>query len=317
MSEETDLPEPVDDHSTKNETSPTSAPLPTSPKGERSKSPFLFFIIALFMGVLSLVIYFMKNNQEGITPIAFTPIALALWSLGQMVHAMRYKKAKDSITFYSHSEFFYYWPLWLVSFIFGDITLFFGSHVAVEGLSTSLLVMQETGYGLVYIMVLAFSLFATGVNLRGVWALLTMICLVFAAFLMLYFGIWETALSWVIQQPVYLNHGFYLAIGVMLFLPWCVVVFFFDTRKYVKIESNTVTIVHEIGEGARAYDTIGVMMEKKLDNFFKHYVLGFGSGDLVIRTSGGSAEVILLPNVLGVDKVLYELEYLRSKRGRI
>ena len=58
-------------------------------------------------------------------------------------------------------------------------------------------------------------------------------------------------------------------------------------------------------------------MEKKLDNFFKHYLLGFGSGDLVIRTSGGSSEVIHLPNVLGVDSVLVELEYLRSKRGRI
>ncbi len=311
MSEETQSPETIDNHSTQN------VPSPESSNGGRGKSPFLFFIIAIVMGIAALVIFFAKNSQEGITPIAFTPIALALWALGQMFHAMRYKKAKDSITFYSHSEFFYYWPLWLVSFIFGDITLFFGSHVAVEGLSTSLLVMQETGYGLVYIMVLAFSLFATGVNLRGVWALLTLICLIFAVFLMLYYGVWETVLSWTIQQPVYLNHGFYLAIGVMLFVPWCLVVFVFDTRKYVKIESNTVTIVHEIGEGARAYDTIGVMMEKKLDNFFKHYLLGFGSGDLVIRTSGGSSEIIHLPNVLGVDNVLEELEYLRSKRGRI
>ncbi len=246
MAEETNLPDPVDNHSAKNVSSSAS------PSRGGGKSPLLFFVIAMLMGVVAVVIFSIKNSQEGITPIAFTPIALALWALGQMVHAIRYKKDNDSITFYSHSEFYYYWPLWLVSFIFGDITLFFGSHVAVEGLSTSLLVMKETEYGLVYIMVLAFSLFATGVNLRGVWALLTLICLFFGAFLLLYFGVWETVLSWAIQQPVYLNHGFYLAIGVMLFLPWCLVVFIFDTRKYVKIESNTVTIVHEIGEGARA-----------------------------------------------------------------
>ncbi len=311
MSEETNTSNPVDNEVTQYTNSQSPSEL------GKSRAPLVYFFIALIMGVAAVVIFYSKKGQEGITPIAFTPIALAIWALGQMFHTARYKKSSDSITFYSHSEFFYYWPLWLVSFVFGDITLFFGSHVAVEGLSTSLLVMQETGYGLVYIMVLAFSLFATGVNLRGVWALLTLVCLIFGVFLMSYYGVWDTVSSWVIQQPVYLNHGFYLAIGVMLFLPWCLVVFLFDTRKYVKIESNTVTIVHEIGEGARAYDTIGVMMEKKLDNFFKHYLLGFGSGDLVIRTSGGSNEVIHLPNVLGVDKVLNELENLRSMRGRI
>ncbi|MEZ7956691.1 MAG: hypothetical protein QMC23_11360 [Rubritalea sp.] len=311
MSENAPTPDPVVSESTEVKSSPAG-----SPSGGSKVLPILFILFILCV-VASVTIYLTMDKEEGIIPIAFTPIALALWCLGQMLHAIRSKKSLDSITFYSHSEFFYYWPLWLVSFIFGDITLFFGSHVAVEGLDTSLLVMKQTGYGLTYILVMGFSLFATGVNLRGVWALLTLICIAFAAFILLYFGVWDSALSWAVNQPVYLNHGFYLAIGVILFIPWCVVVFLFDTRKYVKIESNTVTIVYEIGEGARAFDTIGVMMEKKLDNFFKHYLLGFGSGDLIIRTSGGSSEVLYLPNVLRVDRVLRELDHVRSQRGRL
>jgi len=311
MSDENSTPDPIDTVSIPEKKSALG-----SSHGQSKALPLLFILFILCV-IGAVAIYFTMDKKEGIIPIAFTPIALAIWCLGQMVHAMRSKKFKDSITFHSHSEFFYYWPLWLVSFIFGDITLFFGSHVAVGGLDTSLLVMKETGYGLTYILVLAFSLFATGVNLRGVWALLTLVCVVFGAFMMLYFGVWDSALSWAINQPVYLNHGFYLSIGVVLFLPWCLVVFLFDTRKYVKIESNTVTIVHEIGEGARAFDTVGVMMEKKLDNFFKHYLLGFGSGDLVIRTSGGSSDVLYLPNVLRVDHVLRELEHVRSLRGRL
>ncbi len=292
----------------------TSPVFTTSSGGKMLPVMFGLFVICI---VASVFIYLTMNKDAGIIPIALTPIALAVWCLGQMLHSLSSKKSANSITFHSHSEFFYYWPLWLVSFIFGDITLFFGAHVAVEGLETNLLVMKETGYGLTYILVLAFSLFATGVNLRGVWALLTLVCIAFTAFILLYFGVWDNALSWAVNQPVYLNHGFYLAIGVILFIPWSIVVFLFDTRKYVKIESNTVTIVHEIGEGARAFDTVGVMMEKKLDNFFKHYLLGFGSGDLIIRTSGGSSQVIYLPNVLHVDRVLEELDHVRSQRGRL
>ncbi|MFT5905305.1 MAG: hypothetical protein ACI9E1_000901, partial [Cryomorphaceae bacterium] len=42
-----------------------------------------------------------------------------------------------------------------------------------------------------------------------------------------------------------------------------------------------------------------------------------GSGDLIIRTSGGSSEVLYLPNVLRVDRVLRELDHVRSQRGRL
>lgn len=316
MSENTTTPDPATDSNTpKLPQEKSKITLPASSRG--GKAIPVLFVLFIVCIVTSVSIYLMKSKSEGIVPIALTPIALAIWCLGQMVHSMSSKKSPNAITFHSHSEFFYYWPLWLVSFIFGDITLFFGTHVTVEGLDTSLLLMKETGYGITYILVMAFALFATGVNLRGVWALLTMVCIVFTAFIMLYFGVWDSALSWAVNQPVYLNHGFYLAIGVILFIPWCIVMFFFDSRKYVKIESNTVTVVHEIGEGERAFDTIGVMMEKKLDNFFKHYLLGFGSGDLIIRTSGGSSDVIYLPNVLHVNQVLKELEFVRAQRGRI
>ena len=75
-------------------------------------------------------------------------------------------------------------------------------------------------------------------------------------------------------------------------------------------------MVYEIGEGEISFDTLGLTMEKKRDNFFQHFLLGAGSGDLEIKTHGGQREVIIIPNVMRINHVLNRVHEILQMRGR-
>ena len=63
-----------------------------------------------------------------------------------------------------------------------------------------------------------------------------------------------------------------------------------------------------------AYDTLGMVVVKRRSGLFRHWLLGFGSGDLIVNTSGASAAHYDLPNVLFVGyKVKLIEEMLREK----
>ena len=58
----------------------------------------------------------------------------------------------------------------------------------------------------------------------------------------------------------------------------------------------------------RLADSAGVNLEKQRDDLFRHYILGFGSGDLIVRTSGPDRHEIKWPNVLGIGWRLKTVE---------
>ena len=69
----------------------------------------------------------------------------------------------------------------------------------------------------------------------------------------------------------------------------------------------------------RVLDQIG-SIEKQRSDLFRHWILGLGSGDLVVNTSGASVHHFDLPNVLFVGRKVQMIEdMLREKavvRGR-
>ena len=55
--------------------------------------------------------------------------------------------------------------------------------------------------------------------------------------------------------------------------------------------------------------------EKQRDDLFRHWILGFFSGDLIVHTSGATQMEIRLPNVLWIGWRLQEVqEILREKQ---
>jgi hypothetical protein len=76
----------------------------------------------------------------------------------------------------------------------------------------------------------------------------------------------------------------------------------------------------EIGDSETSFDTIGMSIEKKRDDPFRHWVLGFawipgfGTGDLVVKTSGANAREFHLPNVLRIDSKLRRIQEMQRDR---
>ena len=49
-------------------------------------------------------------------------------------------------------------------------------------------------------------------------------------------------------------------------------------------------LVHqEVGSGETAYDTTGMVVAKRRSDLFRHWLLGFGSGDLLVKTAGAQS----------------------------
>ena len=70
------------------------------------------------------------------------------------------------------------------------------------------------------------------------------------------------------------------------------------------------------GSGQRAYDPNGMVFEKRQSDFFRHYMLGLGSGDLVIAFAGAAnRDPIQIPNVLFLTRAkIRRLEGMISEK---
>ena len=239
--------------------------------------------------------------------------------IGMMWYAFaRRRSDADGIIFYSHNQILYYWPIWLGSFLMSDLTGLAGQEGKVRiGDGVEMTTMLSTpGMGLCFLIVVALVVFFTSVNIRGVWAVVLGFTVVALGLVFSVFDWWANVLSFLGGLTLYVNRDFYSAMGVVLFAPWFLVVFLFDMRRYFHFMPTQIKMVNEIGEGEKNFDSLGVVMEKQRDNFVQHMALGFGSGDLIITTSGGQRDIITFPNVLRIDMVLDEIQIIRERRGR-
>lgn len=64
------------------------------------------------------------------------------------------------------------------------------------------------------------------------------------------------------------------------------------------------------GSGSNSYNAQGMGLEKHRDDIFRHWLLGLGSGDPKIRTSGATHEQIVLMNVLFVGSKVDAIQRL-------
>ncbi len=67
------------------------------------------------------------------------------------------------------------------------------------------------------------------------------------------------------------------------------------------------------GAGSMTYDTIGMVLEKHREDFFRHWLLGLGSRDLEIHTTGATSERIDVFNVLFIGSKVEIIQRLISE----
>lgn len=178
-------------------------------------------------------------------------------------------------------------------------------------------VSQHAWLGTVYLFIMLLTVMITNVPLRGLWSFVAIILLVMVALFITVFHGWDTLFEQVANLRVYINMAGYLFIASVVFVLWAVATFIFDRQAYMIITSGQVKVCEHIGDAVRTYDTMGLNFEKKRDDLFRHYILGFGSGDLVVRTAGAERQEIVLHNVLGIGWKLRPIEDLLRERAMV
>ena len=259
---------------------------------------------------------------------------------------------QSSVTIIGHSPLFYWWPVWAVGFLMAFLTYLGGNYMAVvpagtvaekarqvQGVDGSrdvlilpahrelaidetagepeqprLRVARSNSLGSVFVTVLLLVILITNVRFSGVWSLVLIMLVLLLSVIFAVAGIWDKVFRLVGSSDVHITAAGYLCMAIPLFLIWLAVFLFYDRMNYARFGRGQFTIHHTFGAGATTYEVQGLSLEKKRDDLFRHWLLGIGSGDLVIRTGGPHARTFELPNVLFVGSKLVTTQRLLQER---
>jgi len=250
----------------------------------------------------------------------------------------------------SHSHLFYWWPVWAIGFILGLLSLLFGDRLVIvpktsqvvhtvkvadeertavvlpskatlrEDDALKLHVSSSKNYGVIFTAVLLLVIVITNVPLRGMWSVVVIITVILLVIIFSLADWWTTILGWLFLLHIYINAAGYLSISTVLFAIWLITFIFFDQQVYMVFTPGQVKVRTEIGGGEVVYDSMGMTVQKQRSDLFRHWILGLGSGDLLVTTTGAAAHHFDLPNVLFIGKKVQMIEdMLREKavvRGR-
>ncbi len=267
--------------------------------------------------------------------------------------------ADQEIRIVSHSNLFYWWPVWAVGLLMAILTFVDGTRAAIVpdhtmpfrdatvkvGVDTSspttytgrdVLLIPEKGklpadnegkplpprlhfsnhssYGVLWAVVLLLVIVITNVPLRGLWSVVVIVLIVLLSVIFALAGWWDWIMTTIGLLDIRINMGGYLFISIALFALWLITNLFFDRQIYMVFTPGQLKVCLDVGGGETAYDTAGMVIQKQRDDLFRHWVIGLGSGDLIVRTSGANAHEFHLPNVLFVGRKLQMIEQMQRER---
>lgn len=204
--------------------------------------------------------------------------------------------ARPQLRVFHHSNLFYWWPVWAVGFLCAFLTYVHGAQFQVGDAREYY--HPSSTLGIVFFLTLFLVILITNVTVRGLASGMVILSLVFTVVLFAYLDWWDDILAWMGNLSVHLNLGAYLVFSSLVFIAWGLAFFIFDRLHYWTVSPGQVTHEYLLGGGSRSFDAHGMVLEKRRDDIFRHWILGFGSGDLHIVTTGAKREEFDIPNVL-------------------
>jgi hypothetical protein len=213
---------------------------------------------------------------------------------------------------YSHSNLFYWWPVWAVGYLMAFLTWFNGE--AVNFGDHTELVAGAGWIGVVFTVVLFVVILMTNVALRGVSSVVAVLAIMFVVVLFAYLGWWDDIIRLMPHLSVHMNMGFYIFFSTLVFLMWALSVFVYDRLTYYVVRPGQIISDQVVGGAQKSYDTHGMVFEKIRQDLFRHWVLGLGSGDLRIHTMGAKRDELYIPNVAFVDWKVQAIQKMIATR---
>ena len=275
---------------------------------------------------------------------------------GWLTRLLTGRRADDEIVVFHHSNLFYWWPVWLLGFIFAGLSSFDRLAVVPAGTvaaearqvdvdgegkmeTRDVLILpaeehhvrkrtvdgEEVPFqptihvsrlrllGTIYAIVLLVVIAVTSLTVRGLWSIFLVFLILMVTIILSVAGVWGQIFQGIGRLSIYINQGGYLLISTALFLLWLLNFFIFDRQTYIVFTPGQVRVRLEIGGGETVYDTTGMVVQKQRADLFRHWVLGFGSGDLLIRPMG-LGHALEMPNVLNVGHVVRHIEDVVKER---
>ena len=174
-------------------------------------------------------------------------------------------------------------------------------------------IAKSAEYGVIFATVLLVIIVVSNVPLRGLWSVIIILGILLLVLSCSLWGIWDDIVRVISLLDIRINAGGYFFISVALLVIWALTVFVFDHRTYVTVTSGQVRVCLAIGAGETVYDTTGMTFTKRQDDLFRHWIIGLGSGDLIIHRSNTTQEIDM-PNVLFVGSKIKEIERLIKER---
>jgi hypothetical protein len=246
----------------------------------------------------------------------------------------------------SHTTLIYWWPVWLVGLVLAALTYADGGRLAVvppgttvkelpgnkvyeltvtsqpspslESAAANTAKGQEAfsvrtatnkNYGIVYVAVVLLVIFGSNVPLRGLASVIAILAILFVIVLFAYLDWWTPIFDYVGGLHIEISLAGYLVPSVVLLVLWLATLLFYDPMRYMVFSPGQLVVHKEIGDLREVFDTTQVEAEKRRTDLFRHWVLGFGAGDLIIKVPSQSLQ-IELPNVLFVDRRVAEIANL-------
>jgi hypothetical protein len=246
--------------------------------------------------------------QEAAAPVAPTTLGAPAAVPEVKQAAADQPHAPQAVYIYSHSNFFYWWPVWVVGFLMALVTLCWGQQVNVGGATE--MIHPSRYLGVIFTLTLVAVILITNVTVRGLASVLVVLGTAFAVLLAAYLGLWYMLLGWFSMLSIHMNLGFYVFFSTLIFIVWATAVFGYDRLHYWRVTPGQITYEYLIGGAAKSYDTRGMVFEKHRQDLFRHWVLGLGSGDIEISTMGAKREHLAVPNVLFVDSKVAAIQQL-------
>jgi hypothetical protein len=253
----------------------------------------------------------------------------------------------------SHSPLFYWWPVWAVGFLMALLTWIYGEQVAfvpsgtvaergidvpghegkrdvlitpkdkplpaetneTEELKQPRLQMATTNdMGIIWAMTLCIVIFITHFTLRGIWSVFVITLIVLIAVVLAVFHLWDAVLSIFQLVDIHINGFGYFTISLFLFVIWLITFFFYDRLNYMIFTRGQLRVRNTIGQGEMVFDTRGLLLDRQRDDLLRHWMLGFGSGDIIVRTSGTNAQTYEMPNILFIGHKLTLINTMLQER---
>jgi hypothetical protein len=224
--------------------------------------------------------------------------------------------AQRELRVYQHSNLLYWWVVWAYGFACAALT--YAQGLGIKELAASdrkeILFYRSPWLGLSFVVLLLFVVVFTNVRVRGIYSFTLMLIAVMLVWGASYLPGIDMALGWLSLVRVYLNLAFYLVFSTLLMLIWFFVIIFVDRFSWWRFSPGQVIEEHGLGQATgHAYNTEGMIVRRLPDDFFRHRLMGFGTGDFVVKPANG--ESFEIHNVPSANKIQRALEHMISTRS--